>query len=186
MDEDLRRLLEAALRDINALTARLVAGTISPSEWHNALATLLGEWHTAAYLLGRDVQDLSPAARDYLLRTLGDQVDHMNGFTDDVEAGRLSDAQIKARAALYAGPLKATWSRAKWWDWPLPFHPADGETECLVNCGCRWEGKDLDVEQLDGDFYWILGQFPHAEHCPGCVERYDKGKPYKVRGGVLQ
>ena len=186
MDEKLRKLLERILSDISASADAYLGQRITAAQWAARMRATIGDGHAAAYLLGADTRTMTPQARAFLARVVADQVQYLHGFTQDLRSEKLSPALMKARAALYAGPLKATYSRAKWWAWPLPFHPADGETPCLVNCTCHWEGRDLDEAAGNGDFFWTLGTHPHAENCPGCIERRQDGKPYQVRGGELQ
>lgn len=185
MDDDLRKLLERILGDIASSIDAYRAGRLPLPSWRAQMAKTIGDGHRAAFLLGADTRELSPQARNYLARTIADQLGYLKGFVTDVRAGRVGDAMMAARAALYAGALKATFSRAKWWDWPLPFHPT---VDCICHtvCGCKWDGRDLDHEKLDGNFYWILTPHPHTDHCPTCIDRYNKGEPYLVRGGTLQ
>ena len=186
MDDDLRRLIERVLSDIAADADAYLGQRITPTTWARVMEERLTDAHRAAYLLGADTRTLSPQARAFLAKTIASQVKYLHGFTQDLRSESMTPALMKARAALYAGPLKATYSRAKWWGWPLPFHPADGDTPCLVNCTCSWEGRDLNVGTKDGTFYWRLATHPHAENCPGCVDRAQAGAPYLVRGGKLQ
>lgn len=185
MEPNLRNLIERILGDIAQSVEAYRSNDLPLPTWRRAMAETIGDGHRAAFLLGADTREVSPQARDFLARVIADQLGYLKGFAADVKAGKVSESLMAARAALYAGALKGTFSRAKWWDWTLPFHPTV-DCICLTVCGCHWEGRDLDQENLDGDFYWILTPHPHTDHCPTCIERYNKGKPYLIRGGKLQ
>ncbi len=162
------RLVAGLRGELNHLANGLAGGQLSPAEWHNETLQALADYHSAAYLAGRGLDTLDKAGQQLVLRTVADQADYLNRFTDAIEAGDLSDAQIRARAAQYAEPLRTTFSEAETAGADLPFQPADGGTECGVHCKCSWE-------QRGGRWYWVLD--PLADHCEGCRARAD-GNPY--------
>lgn len=182
MASSVERLIGGCEDAIGHLVNGLAGGQLTPAQWHNEVLHTLGEYHTAAYLVGRDTTTISDPAQRFLLDTMGKQADYLGHFTDAIEDGRLSDAEIRARAQSYAGALHATADRARTWDWPLPFFPADGGTPCRTNCRCSWQGRGLDLEELTGDWYWSLSP---GDTCEGCRARAD-GNPYSVIGGELQ
>lgn len=164
----LDRLIGSARGELDHLVNGLQGGQLSPAEWHNATLQSLADYHSAAYLAGTGKDALDRAGQQMVLRQVADQADYLNRFTDRVEAGDLSDAQIRSRIAQYAEPLRATYSEAETLGADLPFHPADGGTECGVNCRCSWQ-------QRGGRWYWALDS--QADHCAGCRARAD-GNPY--------
>lgn len=176
------RLIGGAEDAIGTICDGLFGGQLTPAQWHNELLHTLGEYHTAAYLLGRDTTVISAPAQQFLLDTMATQADYLGRMTDAIEDGRLSDAETRARATSYAGAIHATADRARTWDWPLPFMPADSGTECRNNCRCSWSGRNLDAEELTGDWYWML---VGGENCEGCRSRAD-GNPYIIISGELQ
>lgn len=94
-----------------------------------------------------------------------DQYGWLRGFTEDVKAGKLSTAQIEARAVLYAGSSVQAYERARAsvFGLTLPRHPGDGSTECKANCRCHLRiAEDLDQFRV----YWILDD--GAAHCKDC------------------
>lgn len=175
-------LIGGAEDAIGTICDGLFGGQLTPAAWHNQVLHTLGEYHTAAYLLGRDTTTISDPAQRFLLDTMGKQADYLGRLTDAIEDGRLSDAETRARATSYAGALHTTADRARTWDWPLPFMPADGDTDCRTNCRCSWQGRDLNDEELSGDWYWNLSP---GDACDGCRQRAD-GNPYTVINGELQ
>ena len=112
-------------------------------------------------------------------RRLRDQYQFMHNFFNEIEAGNLTLAEIKARSAQYARSSRQVLERIGNSDVGLPMlpaYPADGSTECLTNCKCSH--RVVDVE--DGfDVYWKLNP---AEHCPDCTSRA-KNSPIRVRFG---
>ena len=117
-------------------------------------------------------RNLSRAERDQIKHAVAGQLPYLHKFADDVRAGRLSDAQIAARAGLYAGATRATYyqSRNAGWDLRNVPIPADGNTPCLSQCKCV---------AYEENGQWIY-ELTTAEHCPGCLERAAKS-PYPLQ-----
>src|SRR5436853_261368 len=101
----------------------MIGGQLSPPEWHNGVLQVLADYHAAAYLAGRGLSQLDADGETLVLERLADQADYLGRFTDAVEAGDLSVAQIVARVALYAASLKPIYSEAATWGANLPFYP---------------------------------------------------------------
>ena len=152
---------------------------LGPAEWQRQFEHAIIEHHAAAYFAGQGTSTLSARGDAELGRLLQNQLDYLAGFAADLD--RLTPAQAAARAALYAGPLRATHSRGSLALWDLPYHPGEG-TPCRANCHCRWRMVVDDLEELNGRAYWTLGD---AEHCQGCRDRAARN-PYVFRAGVLQ
>lgn len=115
---------------------------------------------------------LPKADREALKATIREQRRYLDGFMRDWD--NLSEAQRRARAALYAGPVRTTYEQARWGDWALPFYPGEG-SECKANCRCSWQVEDLGNGR--GRATWRLSS---AEHCPTCTQRAAQS-PYDVR-----
>jgi hypothetical protein len=180
MDDALLQLIAEMQGDIGHLSDGLLGGQLSPVEWHNEMAHLIGLYESAAFFAGSGADTLNTEAQRLLLDKIGGQVDYLNGFTDDVEAGGLSDEQTRARALLYSGAMKEVYSRAATLGWSLPFYPAEG-TECKVNCGCSWLIDIIDQENGDADATWLRS---FDDSCKTCVDR-EGGNPYQIREGEL-
>lgn len=161
--------------------------------WERSMQQAITRGHTAAALAGIaerlnipldenliSARRLSRAERQEIKQAVSKQLEYLRGFVDDVRAEKLSPAVIKARADLYGGATRETYSEARWFGIPLPFMPTQG-SECMVNCRCRW-----DVEKLAGegnyDAYWRLGQA--EQHCTTCPSRA-AASPYRIRDGRL-
>ena len=59
-------------------------------------------------------RNLSKAERKGLETAVAAQRPYLTRFASDVRSGKLCDAQIQARADLYAGPVRATYSKTRW------------------------------------------------------------------------
>lgn len=177
-----RRIVAAMLAELDGLADGINAGLLSPVAWHNAVANALLRGHVAAYLEGRGADDLSDGARKLLGRLVGGQVEYLNKFLDQVEAEGWSDGRDRARLAMYARNLVASYERGKTFGLDLPAYPGDGSTQCLTNCKCSWRIVWLDAENLDADAYWDMGT---AEHCDDCARRARRWAPLRFRGGEV-
>lgn len=145
-------------------------------QWRRAMEQAIRLSQTASYIaataerLGTTpaaIKGLSRAERRELDARIKAQLDYLDGFVADLRAGRLTMAQAQARAALYAGPTRATYYATRYPG--LPFYPCEG-TECKANCKCSWR------DDGDGRYTWVMGP---AEHCPTCESRA-AGSPYRV------
>jgi hypothetical protein len=177
MDPQLISLQTRMLDTIRALMA--ARSSLGAAAWQQRFRQTLIEFHAAAYFAGQGSDVLSKRGDAVLGQLMQQQLDFFAGFAQDV--GRLSPAQAQARAALYAGPLGATYSSGKFALWDLPYQPGQG-TPCRGNCRCEWRLEVEDLEELNARAYWQLGQ---AEHCAECKARAARN-PYVFVEGVLQ
>lgn len=184
MDSALKRLIVQLLDDTDLESDGLLSGQITPDGWQQIMARNFLTYHTVAYLKASGAKTLTPDGRRVVLAEVARQVDYLNAFADAVDAGTAgSEAQIRARARLYAGALKATYSRGQFAGWPLPFHPGDGSSECGGACGCRWNLRIIDAKNGDADAVWEMGK-AMERHCTTCPTRANQS-PYRIRGGKL-
>lgn len=156
----------------------------SVAAWERSMEAVLARGHTAAYLAGLAERlnvpldsalvsgaRLSKVERNEIKVRVREQLAFFSGFVKAARGGGLSDAQIAARAALYAGATRATYYGSRWGDYVLPFVPGDGGSPCLGHCRCT---AHVD----DGQYHYRLGRA--EEHCTVCPERAG-GSPYTVR-----
>jgi hypothetical protein len=174
------RIAALLARDIAAITRALLdGGTVA--NWERRMLEAIARGHAAAAIAGTterlgveagskllNERNLSRAERDEIKRAVAGQVPYLRAFAADIAAGRLSDAQIAARAGLYAGATRATYGKARWYGAGLPAMPGDGSTECLTQCGCAWVLRD-------GAYYWERGK---GDSCPTCVSREARWRPW--------
>ena len=168
-------LTTLALDALKGATGALLRGG-SSAAWLRAMQAALVKAHTAAFMAGQaerlgvnvsTLKGLSRAERDDIKQQVAAQLDYLRGFAGALDG--LSEAQIAARAALYAGAVRSTYSRARYPK--LPFYPGEG-TECKGQCKCSWQDNG------DGSYTWVLGA---SEHCATCQGRAG-GSPYRVEG----
>ena len=166
-------LATLALDALKGATSALLRGG-SSAAWLRAMQAALVKAHTAAFMAGQaerlgvnvsTLKGLSRAERDDIKQQVAAQLDYLRGFAGALDG--LSEAQIAARAALYAGAVRTTYSRARYPK--LPFYPGEG-TECKGQCKCSWQDNG------DGSYTWVLGA---SEHCATCQGRAG-GSPYRV------
>lgn len=177
------RIAALLARDIATITRELLnGGTVEV--WERRMLDAIARGHAASAIAGTaerlgvaagskllNERNLSRAERDEIKRAVAGQVPYLRQFAADVAAGRLSDAQIAARAGLYAGAVRATYYAGRWYGWDLrgvPI-PADGGTMCLSNCKCV---------AYEENGRWIY-ETTAAEHCPECLSRAAKS-PYPL------
>lgn len=186
------RIAALLAREIADSTRALLDGG-TPGAWERAMAEAIARGHTAAAIAGEAERSIIGRGRAALAKWLGEralpaatrqaikdavagQMPYLRQFAADVAAGRLSDAQIAARAGLYAGATRATYYASRSYGWDLrdvPI-PADGGTSCVSNCKCV-----AYVEETGDRAEWIY-ETTAAEHCPECLERADRS-PYPLQ-----
>ena len=160
------------------LNGSLQSGDISIQRWVLDFRQRLKKTYIDQYVLARGGRaNMAPQDWGKLGAMLKKQYGFLNGFADDVAAGKLSEGRIQARAELYFKSARQAYERGKEAQLgmpPLPAHPGDGSTVCLSNCQCHWDIRETDDEWLAT---WTLGA---AEHCPDCVQRAGEWAPLRM------
>lgn len=174
----LDRLIGLALVAIGDATAAYTAGG-SLKAWERDMERAISTAATATYLTAfAERLNLSPdsplfarnrlsrAERADITRQISGQLAYLRGFVADIQAGKLSPAQIAARANLYAaGTVRTFYYESRYGDWEIPVSLLPGQQECLGSCLCR-------VQVIDnGDGTGILrremgGTERHCTECP--------------------
>lgn len=148
------------------------------------MVELIRQGHSAATLAGAGRRDFIGRAREWVaslspkLITFGkedkrilsdailEQLKYLRQFAADAED--MTPDAIRARARMYAGATRATYSKTRYSKLKLPAQPGVG-TECLTNCRCYWE--------VNGKYArWIRTS---DDSCSTCRER--EGKYRRVR-----
>jgi len=103
----------AASGRVSDTLARFVAdGTLSPADWRNAMRQELKEQYITEYLAGRGgVEQMTQADWGSIGGSLAEQYRYLDGFTDDIATGELSEAQIRARAKMYVNSAREAHER---------------------------------------------------------------------------
>lgn len=175
MPVNLDTLRAQPLTLIGPATDTLASGG-SIGAWRREMERAIRLSQTASYIaataerLGttpKAIKGLSRAERKELDARIAEQLRYLDGFVQDLRAGKLTMAQAKARANLYVGPTRGTYFATRYPS--LPFYPCEG-TECKANCKCSWQ-------QRGDSYYWTLSA---VEHCPTCQQRA-AGNPYQTR-----
>lgn len=163
----------ATLDTLQSILASAIAAAPLDKAFGPAMEAALVKGHTAAVLAAAAeragvrpdsglFKGLSKAERADIRQAVQAQLQYLKGFL--AARGDMSEAAIRARAAMYAGSIRATFYGARYPG--LPFYPGQG-TECLTNCKCSWE-------QQGDEYHWTLHA---AEHCSTCESRAS-GNPY--------
>lgn len=164
------------------IVALVVAGTIPPLIFEALMRQEIEDCYIRQFMIG-----LGPGGQfqeseiESILGPLLDfQFEKLRGFVDEIIAGKLSPAQIRARARMYIASARQAFERGRGvrLGWPeLPAYAGDCSTQCCTNCRCHWFGVKANGLW---HFYWVLDYL--AEHCSsplidgkgrpfGCLER---------------
>lgn len=167
---------DRAVDDMRDLVDSLDDGSLSLPDWQREMRGVVKRSHIDQYLLGRGGRN-AMTQRDWgrLGRALRDQYQYLDGFAQDIADGKLSVAQIRARADLYVESSTNAYERgreAAHDGLRLPAYPADGKTQCKARCRCRWVIRETRREYRAT---WTLGV---AEHCPDCLARSRRWAPF--------
>lgn len=180
MPRALRLILSRALAAVARLTRRLERGALTADAWRDAMAETLRTHHAAALLAGQGGGDVSGPSREWLDLFAAQQEKYLRRFADEVAANGYQPKDA-ARAAMYAGAIKASWWAGKTKGLPLPAQPADGTTQCKSNCKCAWEIVSLSGDG-DWDCYWRRAA---DDSCQTCLQRESDWAPLRIRDGEL-
>jgi len=184
----LRNVLRPAVNTVNALSARVQAGEISPEQWHASMERIVERAFRRAMVAGADVGsiDMDTMAPVYE-RMVGVQTEFLNNFLDDVLAADEWLPAFTPRARMYAtAATQAYWHgniiQQAGKVLPLPAYPTEG-SQCLSNCKCEWRIDTVDEADGDYDAYWVVNS---SETCQTCIERGQQWYPLRIRDGVLE
>lgn len=168
-------------RRMDELSDLYTNGELLLDDWHERMRRLVAETNTR-YALTNGA--LSEADRQRLQERLRRELDFLDGFRRDIEAGKLTPAQIKARARLYLDTAQISLQERMIAAAGLPAMPAmprDWTTICRSGCMCTWR-----FERLGGDGNWNARWLLRpAEHCDTCLNRAALWNPIEIRNGVL-
>lgn len=175
----------AAGEDVSAALAAMVAnGELSPADWEALMRQEIKATYIQEYLLGRGGRpSMSRSDWGTVGRALRDQYAFLSGFRADIEAGLLTEGQIRARSFLYFKASKYAFERgqASAWNITLPGYPADGKTECQVGCLCYWNIRRIDERTVLAT--WVRTA---NESCPTCLDRAAQWVDLMYVDGVQQ
>lgn len=172
---------ELTRQQFSGYADRWATGRISLQEFERLFKAEVKDLYIAATWTARGTTQVSQADYGLAGRRLRDQYGFMHDFFQEIEAGNLTLAEIKARSGLYAKSSGQVLEQIgiSETDLPrLPAYPKDGTTRCLTNCNCTIR----KVKVANGwDVYWDLNP---GETCPDCKGRADRS-PLQVRFGRI-
>lgn len=179
----LERLIGLSLASIQGATGKLTAGG-TVKAWRAEMERTIATAYQATFItataqrLGVPADSplisrarLSRAEREDIRRAVAGQLAYLDKFAADVAAGKLSPAQIAARANLYGPALKSFYYAQRYGEWEIPDSLLPGNQQCLGNCKCRISVAD------NGDGTGTLtrtmgGTEFHCTECPALVGDY--------------
>jgi hypothetical protein len=92
----------AAGRELQQITDLMLSGGIPLGDWQRRFAQLLKELHLGQYILGRGgAANVYPADFLAVARVLKEEYRYLDTFAREISLGKLSEAQLRARARLY-------------------------------------------------------------------------------------
>ncbi len=117
-EKNISRLVEDYIiqqrKDLYTITDILLADKINPNTWQYSVAKVLKEMHINSYSLGKGgIGRLTEADRAVISARLKSEFKFLQRFTQDIIDGKLSDAQIKNRLALYIDGAYSAWQTGK-------------------------------------------------------------------------
>jgi hypothetical protein len=173
---DLRNgLMDARVDATKSLASALADGRIDLPGWQSGMRAVSKDTAMAEYLFGRGgINVMTPADYGRVGALVKEQYTFLQGFAQDIADGKLSEAQVEARAAMYAhagvtahsiGQEAAYGGRLQ-----LPAHPGTGE--CLTRCRCHWRIQE-------GPEAWICTWVrTSGESCATCIDRAAQYAPF--------
>jgi hypothetical protein len=163
--------------DVDALVRQLADQDITVQQWEAEMTQALRELFTAQFAFGRGGLNAMTAddyaAADALVES---QRTYLRAFAEDVAAGKLSEAQIGARAKLYYGSSTQAYEhgRAAAFGVHPPHVPGDGSTPCLSQCRCFLTYVDKPDE------VHVTWHKTANESCSGCKGRASSWVPLVI------
>jgi hypothetical protein len=178
-------LLDARRLSADNLAEALAEGRIDLETWQLGMRAVIRDTALTEYVFGRGgVNAMEQADYGRVGAFVKEQYTYLRDFAAERLAGTVSDAQLAARAKMYAHAGVAAHSLGREATFggtlQLPAHPGVG-TACLANCRCVWQIQE-------GPEAWVCTWVREAgESCEVCVGRAGQYNPFvqpKVRLSV--
>lgn len=170
--------LDARAAASRQLAADLASDKLSLDQWEQAMRDHIQVTHGVEYVFGRGGLDqMQPKDWDTLGKLVADQWKFLNGFSQGISTGTLSEADIGARAELYNGAATQAYEQGAVSASGAPDldqYPGDGQTICLGNCRCS-----LQIDSTE-DGGWEVTWIAESGACEDCAGMADDWNPLVV------
>ncbi len=152
-----------------------------PDEWFIRMERELRVLHTTLYQQGRG-GTLTPDDLARIEARVKAQVEFLNGFRDDLAAGKLTPEQIRARARMYLANGQASLQEGATarLGFILPSYPKDGSTICKTSDLCFWR-----IVQVGPNHFRASWRTRPAENCQTCLNRERLWSAIDIIDGVV-
>jgi len=161
--------------DADRVSRQFLNRKINLQEWTLEMRRQIKDAYVNQYMLARGGRhNMTQADWGRVGGMIRGQYRYLNDFARDIDAQKLSEAQVRARARMYINGSTRAFERAKSDSLGLPDlgqYPGDGQTICRTNCQCHLEYEETETEWR---VTWVLGE---AEHCPDCVTLSEQWAP---------
>ena len=161
--------------DTDQLSRRLVNKQINVQEWTLEMRRQIKDAYVNQYMLARGGKNnMTQTDWGRVGGLIHGQYNYLDGFGKDIDAGKLSEGQVRTRARMYINGSTRAFERAKSDSLGVPVltqYPGDGHTVCRTNCQCHLEYNETETAW---EVTWVLGE---AEHCPDCVTLSETWNP---------
>lgn len=159
--------IDAQKDAVSGLVDRLADGDITTNRFVEEMRGLIKTSFIDEYALAHGGRH-NMTSRDFGIvgQMCRSQYGYLNTFAGEINEGKLSPAQIRARGRLYIEAASQAYERAATEVRGIPRlsqYPGSGDTQCRANCRCFLEFEETDTEW---HVFWRLSD---AEHCPDCV-----------------
>lgn len=168
----------AAKARTDALASQYARGTLNLQQWQAGMRQEICVNFVNEYMLGRGGRNnMTPGDWGRIGQRVQVQYRYLESFAAEISTGRLSDAQIAARARMYVEASSQAYERgnaAARGAPDLPHYPGDGSTQCRSNCKCHWRITETETEWR---CYW---QISPVENCGDCLTRAGQWNPLVI------
>jgi hypothetical protein len=170
-------------RRMDELSDLYTNGELLLDDWHERMRRELRIAHQVLYQAGKS-GPLTPDDLARINQRVQEQIAYLDGFRADIEAGKLTPAQIRTRAQMYVKAGYASLQEGGTVGRGMPVLPAypTMASECRINCRCYWRIIQLD-EPGAWDCTWVSRA---SEVCPQCVARAAEWRPLQIRNWEIQ
>jgi len=174
----LNEVRDAYLEDVMGLmddyAANLDNGIWTTAHFESEMRRRLKHAYVAEYTLGRGgASQMTQSDYGRVGNLLKSQYGYLRGYLDDLTRGQETKGTAANRARNFIGSARQSFSRgrSRGRDLDLPYHPADGGTECHGNCRCHW---DIEEDDTEVRAYWVVSA---NKPCAGCLSRGAESSP---------